>query len=153
MRGLPIRTLSLFLSMSLAAWAADPVLGTWKLNLAKSSYSPAPAPKSQVRTYEVDPQGVKVTVRTVDAAGAPSTNVVLENYDMKSYPIHGNGQFSEVAPERIDEYTVSSVLKMGPNIVNSMRIVSKDRKTLTITVIGKDEQGRPIANTSVYNRQ
>jgi hypothetical protein len=153
MRGRPIKTLPLFLIMSIALWAADPVLGTWKLNLGKSSYSPGPAPKSQIRIYEADAQGVKVTVRTVDAAGAPSTNVVLENYDMKTYPIHGNGQFSEVAPEKIDDFTVSSVLKMGPNLVNSMRIVSKDRKTLTITVVGKDEQGRPLANTSVYNRQ
>ena len=29
------------------AQGADLMLGTWKLNLAKSTYSPGPAPKSQ----------------------------------------------------------------------------------------------------------
>jgi hypothetical protein len=33
-----------------AAFAADSATGTWKLNLAKSTFSPGPAPKSQTRT-------------------------------------------------------------------------------------------------------
>jgi hypothetical protein len=34
-----------------AGFDADPVVGTWKLNLAKSTFAGIPALKSQVRTY------------------------------------------------------------------------------------------------------
>ena len=42
---------ALFALGTSAALAADPAIGTWKLNLAKSTFSPGPAPRSQVRTY------------------------------------------------------------------------------------------------------
>ena len=45
------RVFSFFLGSAIAAWAADPVLGTWELNVAKSKYNPGPAPKSQTRIY------------------------------------------------------------------------------------------------------
>jgi len=32
--------------------AADPAIGTWKLNVAKSKYTPGPAPNSATITYE-----------------------------------------------------------------------------------------------------
>jgi hypothetical protein len=41
---------------------SNPALGTWKLNLAKSKYSPAgTAPKSDVLIYEAQGDGVKVS--------------------------------------------------------------------------------------------
>ncbi len=40
---------------------ADPFIGTWVLNLAKSKYQPGPAPKTQTSIYEASGQGVKVT--------------------------------------------------------------------------------------------
>ena len=56
-------------SQAPAGSADDPVLGTWHLNVAKSKYSPGPAPKSQVRTYEAHKDGVKATIRTIYADG------------------------------------------------------------------------------------
>ena len=38
----------------------DPWLGTWKLNLAKSTYSPGPPPKSLTVTIEAAGQGMKL---------------------------------------------------------------------------------------------
>ena len=64
------RVLSLILlGSAFAVWAADPVLGTWELNVAKSKYNPGPAPKSQTRIYEALPEGMKVTIKTVNADG------------------------------------------------------------------------------------
>ncbi len=59
----------LTLAVNLQA-ADDPLFGVWKLNVAKSKYSPGPAPKSQFLTYE--PAGnnaVKLTTDIVDAQG------------------------------------------------------------------------------------
>ncbi len=37
-------------AVTLKPQAADPLIGTWKLNLAKSKFSPGPAPKSVTAT-------------------------------------------------------------------------------------------------------
>lgn len=44
--------------------ASDPAIGTWKLNLEKSKFSPGPGPKSQIRTYVETPQGITLTIKT-----------------------------------------------------------------------------------------
>ena len=42
-----------------AAQSKDPFVGTWRLNVAKSKYSPGPAPKSQTATYEAAGKGTE----------------------------------------------------------------------------------------------
>ena len=41
----------------------NPFLGTWVLNVAKSTYSPGPSPKDQTVVYEVAGQGMKATAK------------------------------------------------------------------------------------------
>ncbi len=65
---------------------ADPVLGTWKLNLAKSKYESGPPPKSEVRTYEpAGTNGVRATFRRIDSAGKAVTITYTALYDGKDY--------------------------------------------------------------------
>ena len=40
---------------------SSPQLGTWKINLEKSKFSPGPAPKTSTRTTEAVGQGFKTT--------------------------------------------------------------------------------------------
>jgi len=47
----------------------DPVLGSWKLNVEKSTFRPGPAWQSQFRTYQLTPAGVSVTWRGLGAKG------------------------------------------------------------------------------------
>jgi hypothetical protein len=46
-------------------------LGKWKLNLAKSAYSPGPPPRSQTLTFEGVGQDLKDIVEGIDAEGKP----------------------------------------------------------------------------------
>ena len=55
----------------------DPAIGTWKLNLAKSTYSPGPPPRSQTITTQAEGQGHKFTVEGVDAQGNPLKAVFM----------------------------------------------------------------------------
>src|SRR5438874_1976009 len=59
----------------------DPVFGTWILNLAKSKYTPGPPPKSQVRTYEPNADGVHALIKTVEADGRQTTIEYTAKYD------------------------------------------------------------------------
>ena len=48
--------------------AADAAIGTWKLNPAKSKFSPGPPPQSATVTYEASGSGIRRTGETVKVA-------------------------------------------------------------------------------------
>ena len=136
--------------------AADPVIGTWKLNLRKSSYNPGPAPMSQLRSYDADTNGVNATVVTVDPSGKTNTAKFQAHYDGKEYPITGASTTNadELVYRKVDDYIAEVVLKHGDRVVaNSVRTVSPDGKTLTITYKGTDDRGVQVDNISVYDRE
>src|SRR2546426_9523049 len=86
----------------------DPVLGTWKLNLAKSKYTPGPPPRSEIRIYQPHPEGIHVVVNTVEADGRPTRREFTFRPDMKDHPVHGEAPFDSLSPEFIDERTVTA---------------------------------------------
>jgi hypothetical protein len=138
------------------ALAADAVAGTWKLNVAKSTFSPGPAPKSQSRTYVESAQGmtVTVTVKTTAADGKESTTTIVFKDDGKSYPVSGNPDFDAVSAKRVDALTLNSTqTKAGAIVGTAVRSVSKDGKTLTFTQKGTHANGEKFDDVSVYDKQ
>ena len=136
------------------ALAADAVEGTWKLNLAKSTFSPGPAPKSQSRTYVESSQGMTVTVKTTAADGKESTSTILFKDDGKSYPATGNPDFDAISAKRVDALTLHSTqTKAGATVGTAVRTVSKDGKTLTFTQKGTHANGGKFEDVSVYDKQ
>ena len=57
------------LSVSSTAQAPDPFVGTWKVDLAKSTYKPGPAPKNLTVTIEAAGKGIKVAAEGVAGDG------------------------------------------------------------------------------------
>jgi hypothetical protein len=136
------------------ACAADVVVGTWKLNLAKSTFSPGPAPKSQTRTYAESAQGMTVTVKTTAADGKDSTTTLTFKEDGKPYPISGNPNFDSVSVKRVDALTVHSTqMKAGAIVGTAVRTVSKDGKTLTFAQKATNAAGEKFDDVAVYDRQ
>jgi hypothetical protein len=143
-----------FCSLNWVVWAADPVLGTWKLNVEKSSYSPGPAPKNQIRIYEENQEGIRVTIKTTMPEGQSTSVQHAVNYDGKEHPIVGSSQSDAIVLEKIDDYTSEAVLKHANKVFGTnRRVVSKDGKTMTITFQGTDSRGRKVNNTAVYDKQ
>ena len=139
--------------VSWVALAADPVLGTWKLNLEKSSYRPGPAPKSQTRIYEADPEGIKVTIKTVMADGHSTTVQHPVNYDGKVHVITGSNQSDAIALKKVDDYTSEAILKHADKVIGTnRRVVSTDGRTMTITFQGTDSRGA-VNNSAAYEKQ
>jgi hypothetical protein len=137
-----------------AAFAADTAVGTWKLNVAKSTFSPGPAPKSQTRTYAETPQGITLTIKTTAADGKESTATLTFKDDGKPYPVSGNPDFDMVAVTRVDTNTVHSTqTKGGAPVGTGERTVSKDGKTLTFKQKGTHAGGGKYDDVSVYDRQ
>jgi len=137
-----------------SAHAADAVVGTWKLNLAKSTFSPGPAPKSQTRTYAEAAQGMTLIVKTTAADGKDSTANLTFKEDGKSYPVSGNPDFDMVSVTRVDALTVNSAqTKAGAAVGTAVRSVSKDGKTLTFAQKGTHAGGGKYDDVSVYDKQ
>lgn len=131
----------------------DSFVGTWKLNVAKSKYSPGPPPKSQTVTYQAAGQGIKVTATGTDAQGKPITIQYTANYDGKDYPVTGNPDWDATALKRIDAYTVEFTRKKAAKVVQTgTNVVSKDGKTRTISTKGIDARGEKINNVIIYEK-
>ena len=135
----------------------DSSIGTWKLNVAKSKYSPGPPTKSQMRTVEAQGAGVKVSVEGVAADGSRVAYSYTTNYDGKDSPYTGVGTPSgadTVAITRIDANTVTYTgNKAGKVVQTGKAVVSKDGKVMTFTTKGTNAQGQPTNNVTVYEKQ
>src|SRR5258708_39758788 len=141
-------------ALSRAAFAEDSNVGTWKLNLSKSKYSPAPAPKSQTLKLEAAEDGVKYTADGIGADGKPTHQEFTAKYDGKDYPFKGNPDADTISYKRIDANTVEAVTqKDGKATVTAKVVVSKDGKTRTLTMTGKNAQGKDVNNTLAYDKQ
>ena len=69
------------LAGTVLAQTPDPQVGTWKINLAKSKYSPGPAPTSATTKIEAAGAGTKVSVDQAPADGAVRHWEFTSNYD------------------------------------------------------------------------
>ena len=142
------------LGLSVSALAADNWLGTWKLNTAKSKYSPGPMPKNQTLKQEMSAAGMKATTDGVDGEGKPSHTEYVAKFDGKDYPWKGNLNADMISLKRIDDNTYEAVWKLkGKQTIVSKTVVSSDGKTRTSTQTGTDAQGRKVNNTVVYDKQ
>jgi len=139
------------------AFAQDAHIGTWKEDIAKSTFSPAPtgpAPKSITRVYEAYGDGLKATLTTVMADGKSNISSWSAHFDAKDYPFVGTPAVDTIALKRIDASTFTSELKKAGKVVQRVsNVVSPDGKTLTATQKGNNAQGQPYSNALVFVKQ
>jgi hypothetical protein len=132
---------------------SNPFVGVWKLNLAKSTYNPGPAPKSQTRTWAADG---KVSVEGVNAAGKPVAYGYPIKSDGKDYPTTGAvpNAADTISSKQIDANTIEANFTRGGKHAETTRfVVSKDGKVLTITAKGTLPDGTAFDNLLVWDKQ
>lgn len=150
-----LRTLltAIMLAGLLPAAAPDPVLGVWKLNLARSRFNPGPAPRSQTRTYIQTPDGIQVTIRSVDMNGRSATIQFPEKYDGKDYAVQGSDVADALAMVRINDYMAEASMKHGGMVVaTARRLITDEGKTLVIS-FKEVSSDHPVDNELVYDKQ
>ncbi len=143
----------LFAAASACLAADDASMGTWKLNEAKSKFSPG-APKNTTVVYEAAGDSVKVTVDGVGADGKPSHNEWTGKFDGKDYPVTGDSSVDTRSYKRVDAHTLKLSNKKGDKVTMSgTAAVSADGKTRTVTISGTDASGKKVSATAVYDKQ
>jgi hypothetical protein len=151
---LAVLAFSAVLSAPLLA-QANPFLGTWKLNVAQSTFS-GPAPKSLTRTVVAAGKSVRYTFKVVDADGNSLEYGFATDYDGKYDAVTGTGMpggADSIATKRVGSNKTQSILKKGTiQIATAQAEVSKDGKVCTVTIKGTVDE-KDFASKSVYDKQ
>jgi len=153
-----------FVAISLLATAGfstlraqtNPLVGTWKLNVAKSKFDPGPGPKSLTRIVEAQGDGVKYSFEGVGADGKPVAYGFSVQFDGKDSPVTGsmpNGA-DTISAKRTDSHHYVATQKKGGKVVGTSKVtVSADGKVTTVDVTGTTSSGAKEHDVQVYDKQ
>jgi hypothetical protein len=140
------------LAMVTVAVAADPIVGTWKMNPAKSKFS-NPALKSYTVTFSAQENGNKGVENIVGADGKAFQRSWAVKYDGKDYPVIAP-DIDSLSVKKPDANTGDFVCKKsGKEMWRGQEIVSKDGKTCILKGSGKDEKGQAFTFSIFLEKQ
>jgi len=149
--------LIIILSLSSPLWAADPIIGTWKLNLAESKFPATEVmPKERTEVYrELDVDQMEFTATGIEANGSPISFKATWPQQGGTVDILQGGDeetsYVETLVEAGNWYV--TVLQNGKQIGVIHKTFSKDGKRMRQTYTSTDAQGNPFERLSLYDRQ
>jgi hypothetical protein len=157
-RQISIGLITLFielLAIVVAAATADGQhSGAWKLNPAKSKYSPGPGPKELTETVVLSMNRYKIVANGTAADGKPMHIQFDAKFDGKDYPMIGVPWADTLSVKWIDAETPQIIQKKAGQVTMIITCtVSTNEKTRTCTLKGTDEDGRKVNNVVVFDRQ
>ena len=134
-------------------FAADPFVGTWKLNSAKTKYKKGTPPKEQTVVYTEEGSDLHVMVKGTSADGKPISN----NFTV---PLKGGaGKIIESAYDGISVKNINaneretSFSKGGKVVYTAKAKRSANGRTMAITVKGSNPFGQTVEGTHFYDKQ
>jgi hypothetical protein len=137
---------------SAACFAANPHMGTWKLNEVKSKLVPGMGKNTTV-TYTEQKDKMKVTVDGVDKDGKPTHSVWVGQADGKAYKSKGNLPWDAAAYKVVNDRTYDlTAMKDGKMLWTGKSTVSADGKSRTVTFNGTDADGKKVKGKAVYDK-
>ena len=152
-----IRTIGLTVAFSFLGFAvclaADPQLGTWKLNESKSKITPGTLKNTQV-IYSSMLGQVKVKSDGIDVNGKPIHVEWSGKLDGKDYPVTGDPNSDTRSYTKVNDRTLTTTNKKNGEVaVTGEIVISADGKTRTVTINGTTPKGKKFNNVAVYDKQ
>src|SRR5260370_14453190 len=148
-----ILTLLLCFVGAAVCFAADGVMGTWKLNEAKSKIA-AGSQKNSTVVYEAAGDSVEITTDGTGGDGKPTHSEWTGKFDGKDYPVTGDPSTDTRSYKKVNDQTLTCTNKKGDKVtVTGRAVVSADGKTRTVTLTGTDSKGKKFSSTAVYDKQ
>jgi hypothetical protein len=138
------------------AQGKDPLAGTWKLNLAKSTFA-GPPPQSGTRVVE-DVGGGFIYVKNDGFGSGVGDNRIVFKRDGKDYPVASLGQKAYVTiaftVKSKKPFAADYIAKVdGKVIATATESISPDGKTYTSTTKATNPQGAPVTIVWVMDKQ
>ena len=130
---------------------ADPVIGVWQLDTARSHYSPGPAPLSEVRTYEFEHEGIRATILTTDAQRQERMVEYVASYNDVVALVTGSDQTDAITMRKVNDTTARATLSYQGRVVGTAeRVIAPDGQSMTITF--RRDAPTKIENVAIYRR-
>jgi hypothetical protein len=148
-----VLTTALWLTAVAVGFAADPNVGSWKLNETKSKIA-AGTPKNLTVVYTAVGDSYKCVVDGVDGTGKPTHNEWTGKFDGKDYPVTGDpaADTRSLKLASPGQYALTN-RKDGKPIVTGTVEFSADNNTRTLTTHMTDAAGKKLTSIAVYDRQ
>jgi hypothetical protein len=148
--------LGIMIMTAMPATAADPIVGTWKLDVGSSKFF-LPPPKEQTEMYRELASGEVEMVLTRLQSDGKSTSTTLRWPSGGGAVTDPDGHLPQgetlvetsLAP---GEWYVTYLMK-GKQFLTMHKLVSSDGSTMRQTIKGLDPQGRPGEQIQVLRRQ
>jgi hypothetical protein len=136
-----------------ACLAADPQIGTWKLNEAKSKITPGTLKNTHV-VYSSMLGQVKIKSDGIDGTGKPVHVEWSGKFDGKDYPVIGDPNSDARSYTKVNDRTLTTTNKKNGKVtVTGQIVVSADGKSRTLTLNGTTPKGKKFKNVAVYDKQ
>jgi hypothetical protein len=128
-------------------------LGSWVLNLAKSSITRGTPPQSETVDNVTEPDGFRSTLTVVTDRGT-SVEIHHYNFDGRFHQTEGSDP-RELSFRRVDQNTIDQDTRRNGQITVNRRIqLSADGKTMTFIASGTTGGGQKYEkDTRVYERR
>jgi hypothetical protein len=138
---------------SATCFAADPQMGTWKLNEAKSKITPGTTKNTHVFYSSMLGQ-MKIKSDGIDPSGKPIHVEWSGKFDGKDYPVTGDPNSDSRSYTKVNERTLTTANKKNGKVtVTGQIVVSADGKSRTVTLNGTTPKGKKFKNVAVYDKQ
>lgn len=149
-----MRYLIVLAAAALAAAQVPSLSGTWKLNLARSSWGAKQKPAAITLLIVHNEPVLQYNGMVVDTHGDGRTFEFRATLDGKSYPFAGPYGPGTITFRRIDGNTTASLFRSSDGNVSeqSSTSVSRDGQRLTHRVRLKDPSGE-LSWTEVYDKR
>jgi len=147
-------TAALWFTAAALASAANPHIGSWKLNESKSKFAPG-GPKNHTVTYtEAEGGMINVTVDGTDADGKAVHWTVQCKFDGKPYKVEGNPSVDTITYKKVNDHTNNFTgMKDGKTVVTGTITVSKDGKSRVVTTTGTGPDGKKVTDKAYYDKE
>ena len=128
--------------------------GTWKRNIAKSTYSPGPPPRTeQIVRMDIVNGLLQVTENGFDAEGQPTHNVYVVNFDGTEQTVDA-AQGLTRRYRWIDERRFEGVNRVKRDDTTMIEYaLAEDAKAYTLTTTGITAQGQLVHHVVVYEKE
>jgi hypothetical protein len=151
------RICRLTLAFCFLGWAtcfgADPLMGTWNLNEAKSKITPGTTKNTHVVYSSMFGQ-VKIKSDGIDPSGKPIHVEWAGKFDGKDYSVIGDPNSDARSYTKVNERTLTTANKKNGKVTATGQIVvSADGKSRTVTLVGTTPKGKKFKNVAVYDKE
>jgi len=147
------RLLFVLFAFTAALIAADPFVGTWKLNSAKTKYQTGMPPKEQTVTFSEEGSTLHVMVKGTSVDG----KTISSHFTVPAEG--GAGKIIESPYEAVTGKNISAneretaFSKGGKVVYTATAKRSAGGKALTVTVKGLNALGQNVDGAAVYDKQ